>query len=185
MIAEWTRDTLSRVVARCMGRKLWQTVTFLANVAGQMARWLAKLQFDCSKRPPHSERFSLSRNFSKIRCTIAKSCSSLHLRSSTYVNHKKFMAAWKIQQLEPANVRVSVQHFILDFILAKRCYSQQLHREFATRPRPPKASSAGQSYGNSPMSVLKLNASMLGKGQLRSRHTSNNTVLEKIDIMPW
>jgi len=58
MIAQWLGDILSRVVAGGMGRKMWQTVIFLANSAGKMARWLAKWQFDCSKQPPHLERFS-------------------------------------------------------------------------------------------------------------------------------
>ena len=65
-------------------------------------------------------------------------------------------------------VRVRVE----DFILAKCCYSQQLHREF----------SAGQSYGNSPMRLLNragYHANLKGLIQVPSRRTGNNAALEK------
>jgi len=37
MIAQWIRDILSGFVAGGVDRTLWQTVIFLANVAGKMA----------------------------------------------------------------------------------------------------------------------------------------------------
>ena len=42
MIAQWLGDILSRVVGGGVRLKLRQTVIFLANLAGKMARWLAK-----------------------------------------------------------------------------------------------------------------------------------------------
>ena len=86
MIAQWIRDILSGLVAgawteRCgklsfFGKCGWQNGT---SIAASRHRTQSGLLFSWTSP--------------KIKSLLAKSCSSHHLRSRTYVIHKKITAA--------------------------------------------------------------------------------------------